>query len=170
MLTKNWYNMAKAYRKATTISNAAKDIKGNVRNAGHYASMACEFFFFKTSTVALAENTNNVNIVLGSGTTPATIDDYMLESWITSGLSCVITSELDDDNDTIWTITATNTSQSEIVIGEVGIHAKAYYGNNSVSNTATFLFERTVLETPITIAPGGVGQVTYKIKMNYPTT
>ena len=29
--------------------------------------------------------------------------------------------------------------------------------------------ERTVLETPVTIPAGGVGQVTYTIRMNYPT-
>ena len=43
------------------------------------------------------------------------------------------------------------------------------YTGNSIYTTYPYLIERTVLESPITIpANGGVGQVTYKIRMDYP--
>lgn len=59
-------------------------------------------------------------------------------------------------------MTITNNNETDITIGEVGI---VYQTGSSYS----VLFERTVLESPITIPAGGVGQVTYTIRMNYPT-
>ena len=58
-------------------------------------------------------------------------------------------------------LTITNNNATDITIGEVGI---VYQGSNTAA-----LLERTVLDSPITIPAGGVSQITYTIRMNYPT-
>lgn len=93
----------------------------------------------------------------GSGTTPATYDDYVLETPITSGLSLVnsqgtLTQATTYNNvshhiSSKRSYTINNTSASSITISEFGIYAQA------TSNTVPVLIYRDVF-TPITLAPG----------------
>lgn len=165
MVTRNWYNSFKGNNGCGTIPDGLKTIDGVTRNAARSTSSNIGDVAFYASSVVFDNSTNG--IVLGSGTTPATVDDYKLESQIRSGLACSLVTTGDDDNNAVYTITATNTTSEDIVIGEVGIYARGFYasGNSSV----LILTERTVLEAPITIEPGGVGQVTYSIKLPYPS-
>ena len=66
--------------------------------------------------------------------------------------------------------TLTNTGSEDFTISELGLVTYAYITNtNGYCYENNFLLERTVLENPITIpANGGVGQVTYTIRMDYP--
>lgn len=165
MVTKNWYNLFKAHRASRVITNATTDWTGKVKNAG-YSSSPGDWLAFRTFSVT-TDAISGSGICLGAGTTPPTVDDYTLESMITSGFSCVVATSLDEDNNAVWTITINNTSKASITIGEVGYRSYGYFGENT--GTAYYLYERTVLDSPITIEPGGVGQVTYTIRMNYPT-
>ncbi len=72
-----------------------------------------------------------------------------------------------------YNYTLTNTGDTDFTIGEVGLLGYVIedflYSYTHYYFYHHILLERTVLETPITIPAGGVGQVTYTIRMNYPT-
>lgn len=108
-------------------------------------------------------------IVFGDGSAPVTPDDYTLSGNIISGItaSCTVSNELVDNVSTTKSIiTITNGNDSDITISEVGLMAKTSLSDNA---KYSFLTERTVLDTPVTIPAGGIGQVTYTIRFNYPT-
>lgn len=109
-------------------------------------------------------------VYFGTGTTPATLDDYKLESIITSGISISEQSETSSLADNVITKKATyilkNNSSSDITIGEIGIYKYINYGSSS--NASFFLLERTVLDEPITIPADGTGTVNYTIKIQVP--
>lgn len=113
-------------------------------------------------------------ILFGSGNTPPTIDDYRLEGTIATNCTYSVLNEgsyASDGSHGVYTrsYTITNNNDTEITIGEIGffieeIHKTAYRKYTSYP----ILCERTALEAPITIPAGGVGQITYTIKMEYP--
>lgn len=163
MITRNWYTWFKTQRAKTTVAGALTSLSGAHTTSGYKTSVGSEMLFWVNSFTL---GTNNDGVVLGRGTTPATLDDYMLEDQITEGLSASVASELDADNDTVLTLTVTNISAEDITIGEIGIVVAAPTGTNSGSTKV--LIERTVLDSPVTIPAGGVAVVTYTIKLNIP--
>lgn len=112
-------------------------------------------------------------VVFGTGTTAPALDDYCLSGDLITTFAYTVASFTVDADDTGVTITAlytlTNTGDDAFTIGEVGLIASTYDNSNYKSANYKCLLERTVLDTPVTIAAGGVGQVTYTLKMNYPT-
>ena len=112
---------------------------------------------------------SSAGIIIGTGDTPPTFDDYCLAgNMITAISSSVATSfDCDDSGATITALcTITNSDNNAFTIREVGLYGKAK-GNNYDSDAV--LVERTVLDSPLTIEAGSVGQLTYTIKLNYPT-
>ena len=106
-------------------------------------------------------------VVLGTGNEPPALSDYKLSGDIVTGFGSTVSFSGENAGDETYSqgtavMTITNNNETDITIGEVGI---VYQTGSSYS----VLFERTVLESPITIPAGGVGQVTYTIRMNYPT-
>lgn len=104
-------------------------------------------------------------VYFGSGSTPATQDDYRLESPIESGLTFTngtIRKNTQADGSTIYrnSYIVVNSSDADIVIAEIGIlgvvHTDYYF---------PVLFERTVLASPVTISPGESKLVTYTVTM-----
>ena len=158
-----------AYYKALAMMAIGANIDvpsvgGNSYNAYFNYNSSQKIFQFYNSLKALASNDTTSGVVVGSGTTPPTAQDYKLENQITtvSGNVAYNTTQ-DADGVTINSIiTVTNTADTDITIGEVGLYV-------NTSGNWTWMAERTVLETPVTIPAGGVGQVTYTIRMNYPT-
>lgn len=116
-------------------------------------------------------------VAFGDGTVPPTADDITFSGNAIEGLSSsnitytsnVVRGEGYVEKTLVYTIT--NTTEAAISIGEIG-----YF--NYVSSTQSdypyksdkrsYMLERTLLETPITIEAGGVGQVTYTLRMNDP--
>ena len=119
---------------------------------------------FIQNSVSIAED-HTSGVMFGTNSTPPTFEDYTINN---SGIT--VTGALDktvniNDNGGITAVlncTLTNTGEAEITISEVGLKA-------SFTNTGSVLFDRTVLDTPVTIPAGGVGQVEYTITFNYPT-
>lgn len=173
MVTKNWYNQFKSNMGMTTIPTGVKDLQGTAYTSGYastsYAGSLVSGLLFQNAIVAKAHNTliASRGICLGSGTTPATIDDYKLENPITTGFSASVVRQYDAQYNSTFVITLTNTSADDIVIGEIGYVGDAHYGAGN-SYAAYVLFDRTVLDSPITIPAGGIGQITYTIRLNYP--
>lgn len=111
-------------------------------------------------------------IIVGSGTTPATEDDYCLENKI-SGLSGSVVSNITGFDTTgnnyysILNITLTNNSASDVTVSEVGrivnMYSAGSKGSTSVSNRYAFLLERTVLDVPVTIEAGSSALIEYRV-------
>lgn len=108
--------------------------------------------------------TSSGNVIFGTGTKEPDINDYALSGDIIKNLTAGITQAVNFDatyHEIVTTYILTNGNGEAVTIGEVGV--KNYASKNG------YLFERTVLDTPVTIPAGGIGQVTYTVRMNYPT-
>ena len=124
----------------------------------------------KQSTQGDGELNNNVLnsrewgtvfMIVGSGTTAPTKNDYKLESFIGSdvlqatfcGLSVTENLDTDDAIDVItksWTFQ--NVSDSPVTVSEIGLVAKIVNDYSSIRN---YLLYREVLTNSVTIQPGG---------------
>lgn len=128
-----------------------------------------------STLVSTIGNTGASGIALGSGTTPATEDDYTMESLISSGISCAFASKAfayDSENDVPYTyinITVTNTGSEPVTISELGIfvavRASSTKGDSvSTSNDWTVMIDHTILENPVTIAANEAGIIQYRFE------
>lgn len=127
------------------------------------------FPYTVTSTLTLSAT--NAGIALGSGTTAATANDYRIESPFTSGISATV-SQLpsitqDGDPKLTYTIVVSNTSSSSINISEIAynqtVNASTVSESTSV-NSHVVCFDRTVLDTPITLGAGETCVINYSLK------
>jgi len=107
---------------------------------------------------------------IGSGNTPATENDYFLETPITSGCSGNITQDsiYDAETNTVKTrlvITITNNSSSDITINEICktdiFPTATVKGANTNSGRKGVMIDRSVLESPVTIPAGTAGVIYY---------
>ena len=120
-----------------------------------------------TSTTAGRWATHGVQF--GQGNTPPTKADLALENPIEEGMEVTNPTAIVKENDENgrYSVSATyslkNTSETEINICEIGIFlpikVSSYYFPS--------LMERTVLSEPITIPPGEMKVVTYKLTFNH---
>ena len=116
-------------------------------------------------------------VVFGDGVTPPTIDDLSISGNRVTGLTASNTSISVSDKyeEDYWERTCiysiTNTTASAMTIKEAAI-AFTFYGEKNRYYAdyvnCPYIVDRTVLDTPVTIEPGGIGQMTYTIRMNYP--
>lgn len=180
MFTKNFYyglrsTMSAGDRPLSTELTGLKNLSGALPNtitsiptwaAGISTSSASveypSIYFLQTSL------TSSGGAIIGTGTTPATIDDYKLagDMITTFTYSKTVTITHDDEKTTITALyTITNTGNAAFTIGEIGLMAGSYASTNT---SYRCLVERTVLDSPVTIEAGGVGQVTYTIEINMP--
>jgi hypothetical protein len=106
--------------------------------------------------------------IIGTGTTPPALDDYCLSGTMITAFtsSSNISKGSDEQGDYLEALhTITNTGSEPFTIGEIGLVGRS---SNATNASSRFLFERTVLDEPVTIPAGGVGQVTHKIRMIFP--
>ena len=115
---------------------------------------------------------NAAGFVVGTGTTSPSLDDYKLQSQITSGITLTFANSRRYVNSsgkpTIELIyTVTNNSSNTITITEVGIVSNTM--NCLTSKTATsvsgnnLLMDRTLLDTPVNIASRASASIVYTI-------
>ena len=104
-----------------------------------------------------------IGVKVGTGITEATEDDYELEivnSDITvDALLQAVTSNASKQ----YIMALSNTTENDIDISEVGLYVRAYSQYNSGWNTLTFLLDRTVLSSPVTIPAGENKTLVYEI-------
>lgn len=179
MFTKNWLKLLAAviaengsitYKSVTGTNNTVNKNSFNTLRIGA-SNMAEEPYMASLDKMRTAYNEYG-GVVIGTGTTPPTADDHTLSGSLISDYSfSVAIQRFNDENGAgvtaIYTIT--NTGTSDFTVGEIGLIANI---GSSVSYTYDgykALLERTVLDTPLTIPAGGIGQVTYTIRLNYPT-
>lgn len=116
-------------------------------------------------------------VVFGDGNVAPTVDDITLSGNPILGLSSsnitisasVVSETTYYEKTCIYTIH--NDTGADITIGEIGLFC-SFYGQKrqyySDYVQCPYMIERTALESPVTIPAGGVGQVTYTIRINYP--
>lgn len=110
-------------------------------------------------------------IIFGNGTTPPTREDYALSGTkVTGSLSrqdeTTATEQLEDGIKIIRSMFVRNTGTEPVTISEVGWVAStvSYTFTNAYGN---ILLDRTLLEEPVTIPAGEVGQINYSIFLKY---
>ena len=150
--------------------NSIKNTSGSLTKLNNAAGGYMPFFIsgqnYKVdlSRVREAYDGTYGGVVFGDGDTPATAEDYKLAGNIITGITANANLTRSINNGVaqivaIYTITAS----SEVTIKEIAAFT------TSGSSSSYYIVDRTVLDTPVTIPAGGVGQVVYTITFNYPT-
>ena len=171
MFTKNFYSFVLIKGLRTTIPQSITSTDGKVHDHVYYYNNTSDMIFGAISSFTSSATSYGVQI--GTGTTPATIDDYKLESQLIAGVTFSGTTgasfNIDDDGCSIFTTGGVkNTGSEPISVSEIGLVSRLYNGTGS-SNYCCALLDRTVLEEPIVIKPKETKQLTYTIRFNYPT-
>ena len=179
MILRSYYGLIELIAKGDTAGNYAAfvDTSGatqKVRYNSSYVEAYARPLGFQSITNICTSKTG-YGIAFGTGTAAPKFDDYTLSGDFITGLTGTVVRECvsDTDGNVVITVlaTLTNTNSNDVTISEVG-YVNSFTGKqpNSTSNVYAYvLFDRTVLDTPVTIPAGGIGQVTYTIRMNYPT-
>jgi hypothetical protein len=174
MLTKNFKNLMAMVLQARGGAIAAGLPCVTIQNAERSLSPHFnDYYTFPYAVYRDCRLNDDAGIHFGSGTTAATEDDYYLENKIRSGLQFQLgmVNGLDEyDNPYLrYDIMVTNTNAiggADITIGEIG-----YTQNVIVLNAAgtgndrvCVMLDRTVLTTPVTLAPQEYALIRYTLK------
>ena len=125
-----------------------------------------------------SSETGMYGVAFGTGSVPPTEDDYCFSGERISGLtssnvSLARTIEVNASGFSYTTeYTISNTLGNDITIREIGL-ISCVSGKFTIATSSRYksaLIERTVLDSPVTIPAGGVGKVTYTIRINNFTT
>ena len=159
MLTKNFYALMR-----TALGKTGSTVT-SIQNEAATVNMDSSWYgVFTAMNGYVTAGTQYVRF--GSGTTPATVNDYKLESQIGSDITVAnpsaVTTE-QTDSYISWTVTFGVSASVEKTISEIGLISEVY----TPSGNITTLVDRTVLDTPITIPAGQSKQITYTIRFNY---
>ena len=165
MLTKNFYSFMRCEFQNTASTFTATD--GTTHKDIGFKTSDPPFIAMKT----WAHKASAYGLSFGTGTTPATASDYVLESILddnkinVSTPSSISFSRYDTYEEYTVTFGVTNKTGDAITISEAGL---------TIYNTNTpypyVLVDRTVLDTPITIPAGQSKQIAYTIRFNYGDT
>lgn len=171
MLTKNFYNAVMAYATDKPVTNGLQAYDGSYGELYPQSNG----YKFMSSFKYTADTNGKSGVHFGTGTTPSSLDDYKMENWINTTTQITVTNQSDfsfsiEDGALIASASfgVTNKTSEAIPVSEVGYVALLYNGS-SFSSSELALLDRTVLEEPIIINPGEAKQLTYTIRMNYPT-
>lgn len=177
MFTKNWYKALAATATQTSGKDTYTAIDGVttnlVTNNEYYIQYGRDTETKQCPSIYRMRTSysSSSGVILGTGNTPPTIDDCKLSGDLVTGYiySVTVTHNIDEYGVTSTALyTITNTSSKTITIGEIGLMAVLSSGGANAQSQA--LLERTVLDVPLTIEPEGVGQLTYTIRFNHPTS
>ena len=168
MLTNNFYSVLAQNMVGEHKSNSIKNFRGSLTTIGNAAGSYMPFFISGQNHKANLSNVDDDysasqgGVVFGDGDTPATAEDYKLAGNIITGITANANLTRSINNGVaqivaIYTITAS----SEVTIKEIAAFAQS-------GNDGAYIVDRTVLDEPVTIPAGGIGQVVYTITFNYP--
>lgn len=116
-----------------------------------------------------SSSTASTGVSFGNGTAKPTLEDYTYAGDLLTNYSHTYTQTIGSDEQgwfvkTVYTIT--NTGDEAFTISEVGLTCQY---SSVGSYYRTYLYERTLLDEPVTIEAGGVGVVTYIVRFDPPT-
>lgn len=176
MVTKNFKNMMKLVLQSSETSStkgflpAKKAIDGST----HYLCCKMRSTVFPGSVATNFSYTFSPGVIVGSGNTPPTEDDYKLDTQITSGLtqsgSTTVVYGADSDGNPYkqMDMILQNTTASDIVIREVGylqwLEGSTVQYATTGNEQFPALLDRTLLETPLTVPANNVAVLRYVLK------
>ena len=122
---------------------------------------------YNSETTQNQGRTSGLTLFVGTGNTPATSEDYKLESAIeleVTGASC----EHSTNEKTYITRTFKNQTEAPVTITELGVYVFTSHENNRDTTTDSKVFPiimvgRQVLNEPVEIQPGDIYTFTYVI-------
>ena len=164
MLTKNFYSYMHA------AFSAAGKVITFVKTDGTTESLRYSNSFAPFTVMAKwSVNNTGFGVSFGTGTRPAAVSDYSIESMLgDTQINVVDPSEVSfSRGDTFDEYSAsfgvTNITDEPITISEVGLTVSVANG----SYNYRVLVDRTVLDVPITIQPNETKHIAYTIRFNY---
>lgn len=170
MVTRNFLNILAM---ALQAGSDRGGVPGRAVN-GEFRYFNGALSFLNSPTKAVTKDATAAGISVGIGSTAATEDDWQLEDTLTTGINIALTAtEYGNDAPGIpyvqYSVTVTNTGSEPITVKEIGykqvVASVMYPGANIYASTSkVFLLDRTVLDTPVTIAAGDAGIITYKLR------
>lgn len=174
MFLKNWYRAlatlvwaGSSYDNHTVTNLAGEEVYLNLHSQYNFSIGLDKDNTYVPSIYKLGQSYTS-GVVLGTGNAQPSTNDYCLSGDLvtTYNYTASVTKTMTDDGYKLSaTYTVTNTGSEAITIGEIGL----FCANGILSGTGyIILYERTALDIPVTIEPGGVGQVTYEINLNVP--
>lgn len=130
---------------------------------------------YKLNEAPTSSNSNasypgrGIYVVTGTGTTPASENDYQLanmtnELTFNTGTSTIIRDENNEIIGAKHSIVQVNNTTNNITINEIGVAAACYH-NTSASSSCWVLADRVVLDTPIVVAPSET--ITFAVNVTY---
>ena len=172
MFTRNWYKALAAH--FAGVGSSVKqciNVNGNMSQCASNTNGVSIKLLGTGNSPSLEKACTSLisggyGVAFGTGTTPPTVDDIKLSGDFITGLSCSAATSYDWQDgyvDFIGIYTLTNTTAADITIGEVALMCSTSQYDYPV------MFERTVLDTPVTIPAGGIGVIDYSIKLPIPT-
>ena len=111
-------------------------------------------------------------VVFGTGNAPPAMDAFNFSGYhiysTGNNISYVAKEPVYTENGLEYSVTYTITNAYDyaLTVGEVGMIRKVYNSDNG--GFLYILVECTALDKPISIPPGGVGQVVYTVNLNLP--
>ena len=130
-----------------------------------------------TSAYTATGSNASYGVALGTGTTPATEDDYQMENMITSlttSATPTVTGVYNPSTGVYrWSVdySLSNNTANDIVVSEVGRFCRGYSATNlgdsvsaGVGNRASYLIDHTVLDIPITVPANGAALLRYSFE------
>lgn len=175
MFTKNWYKFI-GYCTAHNEDETYVAMDGTTKRSFSGSDLSPGFGVnensYKLPSLYFLRNYFSGGVIIGTGNVPPTYNDCTLSGdMITAFTSTTnkVTHSLDDSGPSVTAeYTITNNGTKAFTIGEIAL--ASHVGNSaSTGITHACLFERSVLEVPITLEPGGVAKLTYTLRFNYPT-
>ena len=177
MITKQFKTyLASILQYSATTPNALLPIKAINGNIYYLASKINNSFPYYVSHSIVFDNSYGIH--LGSNDTPATEEDYNLKAQITSGLSVsalLRTNGIDANGNPYLELLGTllNTTNSDIVIREVGYFQNLQAGTSQNATSLTnrvFMFDRTVLTSPLIVPANDAAALKYTLKTILPSS
>lgn len=162
MLTNNFYQAMRAYLSQTTLNSVLKTLDNSSINCYYTMDMSANpVAVFGLKNVS----TGGYGIMFGTGNVPPSVDDYKMSGDVISTISILARSAQSSFDaggvHTTSVLTVQNTSSTDtIVINEIGFVA---YTFTASSRGAYTLVDRTVLDEPLTLAPGEQGVITHML-------
>lgn len=177
MITNNYKKLASALLIAAPSNSgngavSAKDVDGNTK----YMATRMGAGLTSAPVTNIVFGSNKEGIHIGSGNTAPSESDYCLEQRITSGLTAstptrTFSAEAGNYAKQDYVFTLTNTSGSPITINEIGFVQKCFATdaigvNTNSGQNSYFLFDRTVLNSPVVIPAGDYAAFRYTLKVD----
>ena len=176
MFTNNWntwvrgFFIGKAVRTFKDWSGATKDpTANNGYIASSYASPSVLYSAMNQLGTKISNDMGS-GVVFGTGDVEPTADDYTISGNVVSEISATVNRTYEDADNALRitsVFTITNNNSSEVTIKEAALFIEAVWYTTS-SQRAKMMIARMLLESPVTIPAGGVGQVTVSVDVNAP--